>query len=51
MASVGGLGPLLGPMLAILAALGAYVGGPGRSWVEKWPWPEREGDLGLSLRG
>ena len=27
MASVGGLGPLLGPMLAVLGALGAYVGG------------------------
>ena len=53
---VGGLGLLLGPMLAVLgcswglcwrswAALRAYVGGPGRSWVEKWPWPERKGDL------
>ena len=50
--SVGGLGPLLGPMLPVLgrcsrswAALGAFVGGPGPSWAEKWPWPEREGDL------
>ena len=65
-AYVGGPGPLLGPMLAVLgcswglcwrswavlgrswrswAALGTYVGGPGPSWAEKWPWPEREGDL------
>ena len=44
-AYVGGLGPLLAPMLAVLAALGASVGGPGPSWAEKWPWPEREGDL------
>ena len=29
MASVGGLGPLLGPMLAVLGALGTYVGGLG----------------------
>ena len=61
-AYVDGLGLLLGPLLAVLgrswalrwrswAALGAYVGGPGRSWVEKWPWPEREGDLGLGLCG
>ena len=28
-AYVGGLGPLLGPMLAVLGALGAYVGGLG----------------------
>ena len=32
---VGGLGSLLGPMLAVLAALGASVGGPGPSWIEK----------------
>ena len=65
-AYVGGPGPLLGPMLAVLgcswglcwrswavlgrswrswAARGTYVGGPGPSWAEKWPWPEREGDL------
>ena len=31
-AYVGGLGPLLGPMLAVLGALGAYVGGLGASW-------------------
>ena len=30
------------------AALGAFVGGPGPSWAEKWPWPEREGDLAPS---
>ena len=24
------------------AALGAFVGGPGPSWAEKWPKPERE---------
>ena len=34
MASVGGLGPLLGPMLAVLA----------RSWTETWPKPKRERD-------
>jgi hypothetical protein len=45
-AYVGGPGPLLGPMLAVLAALGVSVGGPGGSKAEKWPWPEREGDLG-----
>ena len=32
---VGGLGPLLRPMLAVLAALGASVGGPEPSWAEK----------------
>ena len=31
---VGGLGPLFGPMLTVLAALGASVGGPGPSWAE-----------------
>ena len=41
---VGGLGPLLGPMFAVLAALGASVGGPGLSWTEKRPKPERESD-------
>ena len=44
-AYVGGLGPLLGPMLAVLDGLKAYVGGPGRSWAEMadmWPKPERE---------
>ena len=34
-AYVGGLGPLLEPMLAVLAALGASVGGPGLSWAQK----------------
>ena len=68
---MGGLGPLLDPLLAVLgaswglccrswAALGAYVrdlgtyvggpgpllAGPGLPLAEKWPWPEREGDLG-----
>ena len=49
MASVGGLGSLLGPMLAVLglmlvvlAALGAYVVGPWRPRAEKWHKPERE---------
>ena len=32
---VGGLGQLLGPMLPVLAALEASVGGPGLSWAEK----------------
>ena len=41
-ASVGGLGPLLGLMLAVLAGLGASVGGPGGPGAEKWPKPERE---------
>ena len=36
-ASVVGLGPLLGPILAVLVALGTYVGGPGGSKAEKWP--------------
>ena len=47
MASVGGLGPLLGPMLAVLgrswglcwpswAALGAYMGGLGQSLDLCW---------------
>ena len=69
-AYVGGLGPLLGPMLAVLgrswglcwqswAALGAHVGGLGSGsgpklavlgpmlavLGEKWPKPERGGDL------
>ena len=45
-AYVGGLGPLLGPMLAVLgrswglcwrswAALGTFVGGPAPSWAKK----------------
>ena len=29
-ASMGGLGPVSGPMWAVLAAIGAYVGGLGR---------------------
>ena len=48
--------PLSGPLLAVLcrswglcwrswAALGTFVGGPGPSWTQKLPWPEREGDL------
>ena len=56
--------PLSGPLLAVLcrswglcwrcwAALGTFVGGPGPSWAEKWPWPEREAiwqaDLGEKL--
>ena len=49
MASVGGLGPLLGPMLAVLVALGTYVGGPGGSKAEKWPKPEQ--DHGPKERG
>ena len=32
---VGGLGALWERMLAVLAALGASVGGPGPSWAEK----------------
>ena len=32
-------------MLAVLVALGTYVGGPGGSKAEKWPKPEQEGDL------
>ena len=34
---VGGLGALWERMLAVLAALGASVGGPGPSWAEKSP--------------
>ena len=56
-AYVGGLGSGSGPKLAVLgpcwrswAALGAFVGGPGPSWAEKWPWPEREGDLASGSR-
>ena len=30
---MGGLGPLLGPMFAVLGRLGAFVGGPGPSWA------------------
>ena len=41
-AYVGGLGPLLGLMLVVLAALGAYVGSPWRPWAEKWSKPKRE---------
>ena len=26
-------------------ALGAFLGGPGPSWAEKWPGPWRGGDL------
>ena len=45
-AFLGDLGQLLGPMLAILGCLGAFVGGPGPSGAEKWPKSEREGLLG-----
>jgi len=60
-AYVGGLGPLLGPLCAILgrswsscwrswAALGAYVGGPGLSWDEKWCKPKvLQADLGREV--
>ena len=41
-ASVGGLGPLLRPLLAILDRSWDLCW---RSWAEKWPKPEREGDL------
>ena len=34
-APVGGLGPLLGPVLGVLTALGVSVGGPGLPWAEK----------------
>ena len=30
-------------------ALGAYVGGLGDDQCEKWPKPEREGDLALDM--
>ena len=43
------LGPLLGHLCAILAALGPSVGVPGPSWLEKWPLPGRECDLGNGL--
>ena len=67
--SVGGLGPLLEPTLAILGrswnlcwrswdVLGpkrSVLGRSGRSWegsrAEKWPWPERESDLGRKRTG
>ena len=48
--SVGGLGRSRGLCWRSCAALGAYVGGPGPSWAEKWPWPEREGDLASGSR-
>ena len=38
-AYVGGLGSGSGPKLAVLGPMLAVLG-------EKWPWPEREGDLG-----
>ena len=52
---MGGLGPLSGPMWAVLGCLGASVGGLGplsgplravlaRDQAEKWPFLEREGD-------
>ena len=39
--SVGGLGPLSGPLWAVL---GRCRGLCGRSWAEMWPKPEREQD-------
>ena len=46
--SGGGLGTLVGACVGDLGAhvrdLGASVGGPGLSWAEKWPKPEREAD-------
>ena len=49
-AQVGGPGGGSGAKLAVLAALGASVGGLGSDQVEKWPKPEREQDLrGRSL--
>ena len=35
-ASVGGPGPLSGPLWAVLGRLGVFVGGPGPSWVRSW---------------
>ena len=35
-ASVGGPGPLSGPLWAILGRLGIFVDGPGLSWVCSW---------------
>ena len=43
-AYVDGLGPLLGPKLAVLGGLGAKVVGLGSDQGEKWPKPERERD-------
>ena len=35
-AYVDGPGPLSGPLWAVLGRLGAFVGGPGPSWVRSW---------------
>ena len=35
-ASVGGRGPLSGPLWVLLGRLGVFVGGPGPSWVRSW---------------
>ena len=43
--SVRSLGPHLAPLRGVLGRSRAFVGGLGPSWAEKWPWPEREGDL------
>ena len=40
-AYVGGLGQPVRDLGASVAALGTYVGGPGRFLAEKWPKPER----------
>ena len=51
-ASVGGPGPLSGPVWAVLGRLGAFMGGPGPSWVRSSVlcWRSRAA-LGAHVRG
>lgn len=37
LAVLGGLRPLLGPLLAVLGCSGAFVGALGLAWAGKWP--------------
>ena len=51
-ACVGGPGPLSEPLWAVLVLLGAFVEGPGPSWVRSWVLCWRSWDaLGTYVRG
>ena len=49
---MGGPGPLSEPLGAVLGCLGAFVGGPGPSWVRSWVlWRRSWAALGVYVGG
>ena len=49
---MGGPGPLSGPLWAVLGRLGAFLGGPGPSWLRSSVLRERSwAALGVNVRG